>query len=98
MLLISKENNANFQAIHEVLSTFSVVSWVQINNQKSKVWFSQKVSQQTINLFYRTFNVNQTNDLGMYLGFPLKPIYMKNDFSFVLDKLKSYKAGKVASS
>lgn len=34
-----------------------------------------------------TSSKRPTNDLGTYLGYPLKPSYKTNGFNFVLDKL-----------
>lgn len=87
ILFFCKANCTNIQAIHSVLSSFSYVSGLHINKQKSKVQFSKHVNNENISLFNRLFNVNRTQDLGLYFGFPLKSNYKTNDFNFILDKL-----------
>lgn len=89
VLFFCKENNRNIEAISQVISVFSKISGMKINTAKSKAWFSKTVTNDTINLFHRTFNVNRTQNLGLYLGFPLKPNYKENDFNFILDKMNS---------
>lgn len=36
-----------------------------------------------------TLNISHANDLGKYLGFPLNPFYKKNNYSFILAKIKN---------
>lgn len=87
VILFNKANIKNIQVIQDILNQFTNVSGMEINTLKSKVWFSKQLSQQTIQNFQSIFDIRQSADLGTYLGYPLKHIYMKNDFKFILDKI-----------
>lgn len=87
-----KVNNKSIQAIHDILLSFSSLSAMQINPSKSKVYFSNTVNHNTIQYFKSNFG--QSNDLGIYLGYPLKHAYTKNDFASIIDKLNKKLQGQ----
>lgn len=72
VLFFCKANSRNIEAISDVIKIFSTVSGMKINTAKSKVWFSKTVTNDTIYQFHKTFNVNRTQNFGLYLGFSLK--------------------------
>lgn len=86
VLIFSKTTPRNLQTINDVLSTFCVVSGMQINTSKSKVWFSKTVPSSLFTCFQNSLNIRCTNDLGCYLGYPFKAKYKIGDFNFLLEK------------
>lgn len=62
-----------------------------INLDKSKVWFSPTIEDNKRNQITNTLQIRQDNDLGMYLGYPLKPSYKPANFQFLIDKIQKKK-------
>lgn len=89
ILLFNKANKKNIQTINKILTNYSIISGLNLNLHKSKVWFSKQVDPQLIIYFSNTLNINVTPNLRRYLGLPLKPNYKKSDFDFVIDKIDS---------
>lgn len=89
ILLFGKANSETFQTINEVLRSFCVMSGMSINMDKSRVWFSKTVNDNSIQQLEYIINIKHHSDLGNYLGYPLKPKYKKTYFNFLLDKIST---------
>lgn len=89
ILLFSKATPNSIQTIQDTLLTFSEFIGLTINPEKSKAWFSKMVSDQYINLVWNTLNIRPSSNLGLYLGYPLKPGYKSMDFNLILDKINA---------
>ena len=73
----------------DVLANFCDVSGQKINSAKSKVAFSPNVSPEMCDSLCEILGVAGTNDLGKYLGFPLKSNARNSgDFNFVVEKVQ----------
>lgn len=68
---------------------FSSASGLSLNKVKSKIWFSPTVNSNIRNYFSITLDIPASNNLGKYLGFPLKPFYKSSNFDFILDNMKN---------
>lgn len=71
-----------------VLQSFFNISGQRANESKSMLYFSPNTSMDMRDDFEQDLNILSTNDLGIYLGFPLchrKP--SKNKLNFVIEKI-----------
>lgn len=97
IILFSKANITNIEAVKDVISTFCSLSGLSINLEKSRAWFSNTINTNTINHLQNSLGIRAALDLGFYLGYPLKPTYKNSDFAFIIDKInkKNSKFGKL---
>ena len=84
-----------------MLSDFCAKSGQTISVAKSRVFFSPNVEPDQREALSNLLGFTPTSNLGKYLGFPLKhPSNRRQDFSFVLDRVKkklaSWKANLVS--
>ena len=94
LVLFAHANPDNCLAIREVLSDFCAKSGQTISATKSRVFFSPNVDPDQREALSNLLGFIPTSNLGKYLGFPLKhPGNRKQDFSFVLDRVKKKLAG-----
>ncbi|KAF7827350.1 reverse transcriptase [Senna tora] len=87
--LLFNASMANSHIIKNILTDFSNVSGLDINFSKSKLWFSPTTPPADIDNISSIFNINVSDNLGSYLGYPLKPSYKNSDFNFILDKFQN---------
>ena len=84
----------NCLAINEALQEFCSRSSQKVSEAKSCVLFLPNVDPDQRDLLSNTLGFNYTDNLGKYLGFPLKHAgARKHDFDFVLDRVKKKLAG-----
>ena len=94
LVLFARANLENCLAIKDVLSEFCTRSGQTISAAKSRVYFSPNVVPNQREAFSDILGFTPTSNLGKYLGFPLKhPGNRRQDFSFVLDRVKKKLAG-----
>jgi hypothetical protein len=75
--------------IKEVLDNFCSNSGQKINLSKSRVFFSRNIIEQNAQMLSQGLGIEQTNDLGMYLGAPmLHQRTSRNSYTFILDKMR----------
>ena len=95
-MLFAKANRKNCVAIKDVLDSFCEISGQKISGEKSPVFFSPNVDQNTRIELGAVLGFRSTPSLGKYLGFPIKHKGSQQDFGFILDciqsKLASWKA------
>ena len=84
----------NCLAINEALQEFCSRSSQKVSEAKSCVLFLPNVDPDQRDLLSNTLGFNYTDNLGKYLGFPLKHAgARKHDFDFVLDRVKKKLVG-----
>ena len=94
LVLFAHANPKNCLAIREVLNDFCAKSGQTISVAKSRVYFSPNVDSEQREALTNSLGFTPTSNLGKYLGFPLKhPGNCRQDFSFVLDRVKKKLAG-----
>ena len=94
LVLFAHANPKNCLAIKEVLNDFCAKSGQTISAAKSRVYFSPNVDSEQREALSNSLGFTPTSNLGKYLGFPLKhPGNCRQDFSFVLDRVKKKLAG-----
>ena len=89
ILLFSKATASQVRLVGETLNLFCRASGLKVNVVKSRAMCSPFVSRQRRDLFTSISSIRFASDLGKYMGFPLlisRP--KKNDFSFIVDKLR----------
>ncbi|PKI45565.1 hypothetical protein CRG98_034083 [Punica granatum] len=98
ILLMGITSPATINAITFVLQLFCMESGMKINLGKSKLIFSKSTSMAQQLQTCSAFNIQETYDLGKYLGFPigLSP-HKEKDFHFVVEKVRAKLAGWKAS-
>lgn len=69
----------------------TVLSGLSINLEKSRIWTSKKVNDQTKNYLQNNINIRISNDLGLDLGYPLKHSYKLRDFNFITEIIEKKK-------
>ncbi|GAU10423.1 hypothetical protein TSUD_421820 [Trifolium subterraneum] len=75
--------------IKDVLDSFCSNSGQKINLNKSRVFFSRNIAEQNALMLSQGLGIEQTNDLGIYLGAPmLHQRASRNSYSFILDKMR----------
>lgn len=94
LVLFAEADMENCIAINEALQEFCSRSGQKVSEAKSSVFFSPNVDPDQRDLFSNMLGFNSTDNLGKYLGFPLKHAGVrKHDFDFVLDRVKKKLAG-----
>ena len=93
LMLFTKADRKNCVAIKEVLDSFCELSRQKISNEKSRVYFSPNVDQDSQEGLCDILGFKPTTSLGMYLGFPIKHKGTRQDYGFILDHMKSKMAG-----
>ncbi|PKI44473.1 hypothetical protein CRG98_035147 [Punica granatum] len=81
-------------SIKSVLEAFCKESGMKINLEESKLLFSKNTCRTHREETCLAFNIQETEDLGKNLGFPisLSP-YKERDFSFIVEKIQAKLAG-----
>lgn len=71
LMLFAKANRKNCVAIKEVLESFYELSRLKISSEKSHVFFSPNVDQNSKEDLCEVLGFRSTSFLGKYLGFPI---------------------------
>ncbi|KAL3510607.1 hypothetical protein ACH5RR_030008 [Cinchona calisaya] len=69
--LFSSCDSDYIRAVSEVLLNFSLRSGLNINAQKSHIFFSPDTTEERKLQISELLNIPRTEDLGKYLGFPI---------------------------
>ena len=94
LLLFAKVDPQNCLAVREALDEFCLISGQKINPSKSKVFFSPNINEDLRTEYCEVLGFQPTNNLGSYLGFPIRHAGSSNqDLNFVLDKVSRKLAG-----
>ena len=93
LMLFAKADRKNCVAIKDVLDSFCEISGQKISGEKSHVFFSPNVDQNTRIELGEVLGFRSTPSLGKYLGFPIKHKGSQQDFGFILDHIQSKLAG-----
>lgn len=94
LVLFAHANLENYLAIKDVISEFCTRSGQTVSAAKSRVYFSPNMDPDQKEAFLDILGFTPTSNLGKCLGFPLKhPGNSRQDFSFVLDRVKKTLAG-----
>ena len=72
IILFCKVDFTASEAILEVLEKFCVESGQKISSKKSLVYFSPNVNESLTEEVYDKLGIQETHDIGKYLGFPLR--------------------------
>lgn len=101
LVLFAKTDLKNYCHVREALDTFCDLSGQKVSLHKSKVYLSPNVSQSTRADLSEVLGFSSTNNLGKYLGFPLKhPGSTSQDFNFIIErvqaKLQGWKANMLS--
>ena len=76
------------------MEEFCSITGLKISYEKSKVFFSPAVSDEDRAELTHQLGICETNNLGNYLGFPLRhKSRNRNEFQFVIDKVQAKLAG-----
>lgn len=90
LLLFGRVDENTAFAVRIVLESFCQDSGQKINEAKSKLIFSPYTTNEHKRLFIETLNIEESKDLGMYLGLPIshkRPT--RNQVQFIVDKVRS---------
>ncbi|GAA0145565.1 reverse transcriptase [Lithospermum erythrorhizon] len=99
IILFGKADSKTATSITNTLHQFCSWSGQEISLQKSKIMFSKNTSPSLRSQISNQLQINETNNLGKYLGFPLKVGRQpSSDFNFILDKVRNKLQGWKASS
>ena len=82
----SSEPHLNCVAIKEALDSFYELSGQKISSEKSRVYFSPNVDQDSQEDLCDILGFKPTTSLGKYLGFPIKHKGTRQDYGFILDR------------
>ena len=94
LILFVKANEEGSEAIKEVLDLFCSEFGQKVSLTKSRIYFSQNVEAGLKSKISENLNIQATNNLGKYLGFPLKHKGSDwNQFKFVAERVINELAG-----
>ncbi|GAA0151699.1 reverse transcriptase [Lithospermum erythrorhizon] len=87
MILLSSANASNFKAIKEVLEEFGELTGLQLNCQKSKIYFGS-TKQEVKTQIRKLMGMEEDSLLMTYLGIPLSSRKLgKEDYSKLIAKI-----------
>ena len=85
IILFSKADAIGCEAISDVLEKFCRESGQKISHDKSRIYFSPNVSDELKEEISERLGVRETNNIGKYLGFPLKHRRVpRNPYKFIV--------------
>lgn len=90
LLIFGRVDEVTTFTVRKVLRDFCSISGQRINESKSRLIFSPNTPLEHKELFQQTLNIEENQDLGMYLGLPLshkRPT--RKQVQFVVDKVKA---------
>ena len=89
LLLFGRVDEQTAFQVREVLENFSTESGQKINETKSRLIFSPNTPDDFKTLFQETINVEESRNLGLYLGLPISHKRPKRrEVQFIVDKVK----------
>jgi len=74
LVLFAKVDMKNCTSVRDTLDSFCELSGQKISLNKSKVYFSLNISQDSREELCEVLGISSTPNLGKYLGFPLKDL------------------------
>ncbi|KAL3520430.1 hypothetical protein ACH5RR_018579 [Cinchona calisaya] len=91
IILFAKNSNISISFVKAIfLDDFTKVSSLTINLDKSRMLFPKNTSNHVRSTICNFLNIYEANDLGKYLGFPLKNSkFSTSNVRFILDKVKA---------
>ncbi|XP_057418408.1 uncharacterized protein LOC130712598 [Lotus japonicus] len=99
VILLAEASLDQASLIHDVLRKFCDASGQKVSLAKSRVFFSKNTETNLAEQLSNSLEIQQTHNLGMYLGVPLLHSRMtKDNFNFLIDKVKKKLSGWKASS
>ncbi|OMO88470.1 reverse transcriptase [Corchorus capsularis] len=94
IILAARANMGNCMTISRILDDFCHRSGQKVNKDKTKMWFSPKVSDSLAFDITNMLGFSRTNNLGTYLGHPLLVNKAKKaDFGPLIEKIRNRLAG-----
>ena len=89
LVLFGRVDEQTAFQVREVLENFSTESGQKINDTKSRLIFSPNTPEDFKILFQETINVEESCNLGLYLGLPISHKRPKRrEVQFIVDKVK----------
>ena len=90
IILFSKAYTRGCEAILDVLEKFCRESSQKISPNKSRIYFSPNVSDELKEEIGERLGIRETNNIGKYLGFPLKHQGVpRNPYNFIMERVKN---------
>lgn len=90
LLLFSVVDPSSLMSVKSTLLRFSEISGLEVNLAKSAVIFSDNTPPQSRVLACNILNISEADQLGKYLGFPIrKGTPKRKDFEFLIDRINS---------
>lgn len=94
LILFSEASVSQVRVIRKILEQFCVVSGQRVSLEKSKIFFSNNVSEDLAKQISDESGIQATHDLGKYLGMPiLHKRINKDTFRDVVERVTSRLAG-----
>lgn len=88
VLLFAKIDPKSVQTIKAILDHLCLVSGMEINFEKFKLWLSQSIPPNTKDNISNFLQIPTTTNLGSYLGYQLKTNYTNVDFNKIVLSLQ----------
>ncbi|XP_057428997.1 uncharacterized protein LOC130722320 [Lotus japonicus] len=99
VILMAEASDDQASLIHNILNKFCDASGQKVSLAKSRVFFSKNTNAVIAGQLASKLGIQQTHNLGMYLGVPLLHSRMiKENFSFLIDKVRRKLSGWKAKS
>ena len=94
LILFAKASEEGREVIRDVLDRFCVESGKKVSSDKSHIYFSKNVKANLKNKICNNLQIQATNDLGKYLGFPIRQKgAARNHFNFVVERVMNKLSG-----
>ena len=88
LMLFAKASEDNCETINEVLECFCAELSQTVSVDKSRIYFFQNVSSDLKEIICENIGVHATNNLGKYLGFPLRHKGVaRNQYNFIAERV-----------
>lgn len=98
VLLFAKADNTSLSSIKNTFDHFCKTSGMEINFNISKLWLSPGISDERKNPISQLLQINNTPNLGTYLGLPLKPNNTQAEFNYIIHNIRQCLQGWKMSS
>ena len=87
LILFAKASEEGREVIKDVLDKFCAESGQKVSSDKSHIYFSKNVKADLKEKICSNLQIQATNDLGKYLGFPIRHKgAARNQFNFVAER------------
>ncbi|XP_023928894.1 uncharacterized protein LOC112040231 [Quercus suber] len=88
LILFAKGSEEGSVVIKDVLDRFCAESGQKVSSDKSRIYFSRNVKADLKDKICSNLQIQATNDLGKYLGFPIRHKgAARNQFNFVAERV-----------